>query len=261
MQLVEGKYKTSVYRNKKLPTHWSSKIPKKIKRNIIRNDLHRAKVISTVFEEEISAIREKYKKAGYPSRFVESVIRTFQEEKRDSSTNEEHEEQVNQAEQTEEEKPFLPIRLPFCEKNETVAKNFINKLKEFTGNSFKLNIVWQTKKIKSLCSKLKDEVKHKANIIYKGTSVNNPEETYIGETKQIAEERWKQHENPAHDSAPAMYLREHPDDKFEWEILSPSYSNGFRRKIHEALFIRKQRPSLNRQVQHRKLILFREGVT
>ena len=174
MQLIEGKYKTSVYRNKKLPTHWSSKIPKKIKRNIIRNDLHRAKVISTVFEDELTAIREKYKNAGYPSRFVESVIRIFQE---DATANQEQEEQADESEQTEDEKPFLPIRIPFCEKNEKVAKHFISKLKDFAGNNFKLNIVWQTKKIKSLCSKLKDEVKHKANIIYKGTSTNNPEET------------------------------------------------------------------------------------
>ena len=87
---------------------------------------------------------------------------------------------------------------------------------------------------------MKDEVKHKANIIYKGTSVDNPEETYIGETKLIAEERWKQHDNPTYDSAPAKYLREHPTDKFEWEILSPSYSNGFRQKNHKALFSRIQ---------------------
>ena len=42
--LRNGKYETKVNRNRKTPMHWSSKVPKKIKR-IITNDLHRAKKI------------------------------------------------------------------------------------------------------------------------------------------------------------------------------------------------------------------------
>ena len=120
--------------------------------------------------------------------------------------------------------------------------------------------MWKTKKIKTLC-KLKDEIKHKANVVYRGTSMNNPEESYIGETKQVAQERWRQHEDPIHDSAPSKYLRENQDDKFSWEIMTCSSTNWLRRKIHEALFICKHKPTLNRQVEHRKLILFKNGVT
>ena len=65
LQLQEnGEYKTSVNRNRKKPVHWSSKVPKKIKRNIVTNDLHRAKKISSDFNAEIEDIREKYRNAG-----------------------------------------------------------------------------------------------------------------------------------------------------------------------------------------------------
>ena len=120
--------------------------------------------------------------------------------------------------------------------------------------------MWQSRKIKTLF-KIKDDIKHKANVIYKGTSTNNPEETYIGETKLIAEERWKQHENPNHDSAPSKYLRENTNDTLCWVILSISSSNEQKRKIHEALFIDKYKPTLNKQIKHKTLIIFKNGVT
>ena len=133
-------------------------------------------------------------------------------------------------------------------------------LVEFTRNLFRISVVWNTKKIKTLFA-IKDKIVHRANVIYKGTSENNPVESYIGETKQIAEERWKQHEDPAHDSAPSKYLQENPNDHFTWEVLSTSSSNLLKRRIHEALFICKQKPTLNRQVDHKNLFLFRNGVT
>ena len=47
-----GIIKTRVYQKKtKLPIPWSSNIPKRYKRNTINTDLHRAKRISTDFEQ------------------------------------------------------------------------------------------------------------------------------------------------------------------------------------------------------------------
>ena len=88
-----------------------------------------------------------------------------------------------------------------------------------------------------------------------------PDTSYIGETKLIVETRWRQHQDPKHDSAPSHYLRENPQQIFNWEILSISSSDTNKRKIHEALFISKHKPSLNKQVKHKKLILFKHGVT
>ena len=120
--------------------------------------------------------------------------------------------------------------------------------------------MWQSRKIKTLF-KIKDDIKHKANIIYKGTSTSNPQETYIGETKLIAEERWKRHEDPNHDSAPSKYLKKNKHDTLVWEILSISSANDTKRKIHEALFIDKYKPTINKQIKHKKLIIFKNGVT
>lgn len=67
MELKQGKIKTTVYRKpNKYPSHWSSKIPKKFKRNTINADLSRAKRISSEFKKETSIIREKYDKSRLP---------------------------------------------------------------------------------------------------------------------------------------------------------------------------------------------------
>ena len=141
-----------------------------------------------------------------------------------------------------------------------IAKHFLEKLKEFTDKDIAFGIIWQSRKIKTLFQ-VKDKIRHKANVIYKGTSNTNPEISYIGETKLVAQVRWKQHENPNHDSAPSKYLTQHIEDSFTWEILSSSSVSGYKRKIHEALFIRKFNPVLNRQIEHKSLTLFRNGVT
>ena len=45
---------------------------------ILRN-LHRPNCISSSFSEEIKFISHKYEKADYPKRFINSVIRQFQD--------------------------------------------------------------------------------------------------------------------------------------------------------------------------------------
>ena len=88
-----GQYETSVHRNRKKPMHWTSKVPKKIKRNIITNDLHRAKKISTDFAKEKDIINLKYVNAGYPKRFIESMVRDFTEKQNKPKVEEEQSDQ------------------------------------------------------------------------------------------------------------------------------------------------------------------------
>ena len=69
---------TRVHRKKtKLPTPWTSNIPKRYKRNTIKAELYRAKRILSNFTNEVILIRNKFKSAGYPMRFVNSVIHEF----------------------------------------------------------------------------------------------------------------------------------------------------------------------------------------
>ena len=52
---------TKVYnKSKKLPVHWSSKIPTKYKRNAITGELHRAKRIADDFNFEVKRITKKF---------------------------------------------------------------------------------------------------------------------------------------------------------------------------------------------------------
>jgi len=136
----------------------------------------------------------------------------------------------------------------------------LQKLKAFIGSNYQVLIICNTKMVKNLF-KLKDQVKHRANVIYKIASLTKPEIAYIGETKLIVEERWKQHHDPKHDSAPSKYLRNNIDDQFKCEIIAASYSHWLKRKIHESLFIAKEKPFMNKQVDCHRLVLFQNGVT
>ena len=68
---------TWVHRKKtKLPTPWTSNIPKRYKRNTIKAELYQAKRISSNFTNEVNLRRTKN-----PIRFVNSVIHEYSSNK------------------------------------------------------------------------------------------------------------------------------------------------------------------------------------
>ena len=132
---------TSVHRSdKKLPVHWSSRIPKRYKRNAVNANLHRAKNISFDLNDEIRTIKEKFTKAGFPVKFTDSVIRQFNDK---FSDNKDDDEPLIPPYFLEEPKKFISIVLPYCERNESVSKNFIEQFHIFTDNKYQLNIKWK----------------------------------------------------------------------------------------------------------------------
>ena len=52
---------------------------------MILGDLHQCKRISSNFSKEIRFISHKYEKAGYPKRFINSLIRQFQDRSNQSN--------------------------------------------------------------------------------------------------------------------------------------------------------------------------------
>ena len=64
------------HKETKLPSQWTSAVPKHFKKNVSIGDLHRVKNLSSNFEQEVR-IRNKYIKAGYPFHFINSVIASF----------------------------------------------------------------------------------------------------------------------------------------------------------------------------------------
>ena len=161
--------------NKKL-IHWNSAVPKSYKRNVIIGDVHHAKRISCDFDYELSVIKLKYIKAGYPPKFVSSVINTCPVEK---------EEPIIRPQMFDERKTVY-FQLTFCKTNEQKIKSIVNKLEEFTTNKVKFICHWKTRKLKSLFL-LNDRIKRKANIVYK--RICSCKESYIGETKRNAEKK------------------------------------------------------------------------
>ena len=58
----------------KLQIPWVFNIPKRYKWNTIKEELYRAKRISLNFANEVILTENKFKSAGYPMRFVNSVM-------------------------------------------------------------------------------------------------------------------------------------------------------------------------------------------
>ena len=113
-----GTIETSVHiKENKIPVFWSSKVPKRYKRNAINGELHRASKITSKFENEIIRIKKKFKNVGYPTKFTESVIRDFQ------TIPDEETETIIPDWLFDERRDFY-IKLPFCPNNEESSKYF-----------------------------------------------------------------------------------------------------------------------------------------
>ena len=144
-------------RSKKFSVHWSSKNPLRYKRNAIPGELHRADKVASNFSIELKRIKIKYLQAGCPILIINDVFRRFNQEK----------DEVLIPLWLFDDRKECSIRLPFAPANEKFVKSFINKLETFTNYKVKFNIVWKTRKIKSLFSN-KDKVSHYSCVIYRG---------------------------------------------------------------------------------------------
>ena len=140
---------TWVHRKKtKLPTPWTSNIPKRYKRNTIKAELYQAKRISSNFTNEVNLIRTKN-----PIRFVNSVIHEFTT----AQINEDNE-FIIPPWLFENKKKIVLVEITYCLKNESSSKQFIKK---FDNDTIDVRIKWLTKKVKTLF-RVKDKSLHQA---------------------------------------------------------------------------------------------------
>ena len=49
-------------------------------------------------------------------------------------------------------KPFIYIKIPYCEHNGSKSKHFLKKFHKFTNNGFRVAVTWKTRNIPSLFS-------------------------------------------------------------------------------------------------------------
>ena len=87
---------------------WS--VPKRYKRNSIIGNLYQSKIISMSFADEVKHIKTKFLKADCPLCFVDSIIRNFQ-----SAMDVEN--SFIPPALFDQDKPFISIDIPVCEKN------------------------------------------------------------------------------------------------------------------------------------------------
>ena len=187
------------------PVHWSSKVPFRYKKNAINGELHRAKKISSNFQSEIARIKAKFLNAGFPHKVIESTINNFNNV----------DEELMIPRWLFDERKTIAINLPFSNKNEHFSKRFCEKL----------NIIWSTRKTKSLF-KIKDNVKHLSCVVYHGIcSCGN---NYIGEIIGNVVRRIDEHEQPNSKSESSKHFKNNPGHQFNWMILSraPSHSSN-----------------------------------
>ena len=119
-------------------------------------------------------------------------------------------------------------------------------------------IKWETRKIRSLFS-LKSKNPHPSCKLYQGQCSCGA--LYIGETKRNVQVRWKEHNDPRGKSEPAKHLYENPNHSFTWSVIMSAPQNTRIRKNLEASLVALHRPSPNNQLETKKLLLFRYGVT
>ena len=106
---------------------------------------------------------------------------------------------------------------------------------------------------------LKDRIKHKAYIVYKGICSGN--ESYIGEAKRNGEIRWKEHcSNNDKKSEVTEHLLKNPGYTINWQVVTSAPHQRNKQKILEAYYITKFKPSLNNQLHIKIMHLFRNGI-
>ena len=115
----------------KLPVQGTSKIPVIYELNAVLGELHRAKKTASNFDMEIKRIFNKYTAAGFPSRFVHSIIDNSDRGK----------DNLIIPQWLFEEIKAFTIHLPFSPSNESFAKIFTRKLNHFTNEKCKFNVV------------------------------------------------------------------------------------------------------------------------
>ena len=155
-------------------------------------------------------------------------------------------------------RPFLLLKIPYCEQNEIASKRFINKFHQFTVDKYDIAVKWLTKKVISIFP-LRDYNLHPPCKIYEVVSTCG--ENYIDETIRNVEECWSEHNSADTKSEPAKHLGDNEEDPFLWSILLTAPKDGRTRKNLEAFFIAKLKPSLNRKENSNMITVFRNGVT
>ena len=127
-----GEIATQVFsKSTKLPVHWSSKIPFRYKCDAIAGVIYQLKRIASDFNKELKRIRQKYRNAGFPLKFINETICNFGRRKAEMII----------PEWIFDETKTFSVRFPYSPANEKFRKVFMKKVENFTNDKVKVIII------------------------------------------------------------------------------------------------------------------------
>ena len=98
-------------------------MPRNYEKNVIVGDLNHANEISFNLDKEISIIKTKFSKAGYPNVSIDSLINSVHQIK----------EYILIPPSLFEERKEISFQILFCKRNKEKIKRIICKLEEYTN--------------------------------------------------------------------------------------------------------------------------------
>ena len=164
--------------------------------------------------------------------------------------------------ENENEKRHLLTNPYQGEKRDYLIKSMERNLKKILPNNVKPQITYTGRKLGSLFQ-TKDQTifEHKHDVIYHGKCpAENCVDDYIGETARRVNERFVDHkgrDTNSHLLKHSIDSEHKPLEAVDYKIIGTGYRNNtMKRKLSEALFIKKLKPTLNKQEKSFPLKLF-----
>ena len=232
--------------------NFNSIAPIQWKRSLILCFLNRAYIIcsnKSLFLQEVKYLKAMFISNSYPSKFFDSIVNRFQRSL--GSTSEVAASDVSSASLEEEKCVFLRV-VYLGDPSRTLGKRLAALIRDRFGVEVK--VVYTTFKVGSYFG-LKSRIPalFESNLVYKYTCPRDEGTSYIGMTTSQWFVRIGQHFDPSKKSAVFTHLSQcrpcrGSEPKSHHFTVLKRLRNERDTEINEALLIRKERPTLNRQL-------------
>ena len=233
--------------NTDLYINWDAFAPETWKTSTLRTLAKRAYKICTqdyLLEMELQHLKKVFIEINnFPSAVVKRIIK---------HVGREHQQQQPPNNNVElEETKIIQATLPYAgEKGEQVIKEMKKHIKRLKHHKFDTRLSFKAKRLASRFQ-LKDQVKkkHVHDVVYE-IECPDCDSFYIGESGRRLEERFKDHngrDKNSHILKHTMESGHNPIVMDNVKIINKNFANYYKRKVSEAIFIKKKKPPLNVQ--------------
>ena len=264
----DKKLETSVYRkptNTDVYMNWYAHAPTAWKIATLKSLVKRAVMVSSTsnaMNKEIEHLKKVFTGFNdYPEKVVDNIIETELQKSRET----EEVVNVNEDAANEPTSVTVTLSLPYAG---TEGEQIMKKMKRVIDNIGRkpdeernIRVIYRAKKLGTkFPTKDKTPKEHLHNVVYHAKCPNKKcKSKYTGETRCRTQKRVIQH-NKKDDKSHLLIHAKRTKHRRVWmkdfEILGSGYSSNIKRKISEALFIKKLKPDLNVQKESLKLSLY-----